>query len=96
MFFVILALLEAGDEAIYPNPGFPIYESMINFTGATAVPSPIREKFKRFALDVDELATLITPTRPSCSSSTVPATRPAVCSTEGESKRLPNWPSSTI
>ncbi len=36
MFFVILALLEAGDEAIYPNPGFPIYESMINFTGATA------------------------------------------------------------
>jgi len=60
MFFVILALLEAGDEAIYPNPGFPIYESMINFTGATAVPSPIREE-KGFALDVDELATLITP-----------------------------------
>ena len=43
MFFVILALLEPGDEAIYPNPGFPIYESMINFTGAKAVPSPIRE-----------------------------------------------------
>jgi aspartate/methionine/tyrosine aminotransferase len=60
MFFVILALLEAGDEAIYPNPGFPIYESMINFTGATAVPSPIREE-KDFALDVDELASLITP-----------------------------------
>ena len=39
MFFVILALLEAGDEAIYPNPGFPIYESMINFTGATAGPA---------------------------------------------------------
>src|SRR3954451_5368814 len=60
MFFVILALLEAGDEAIYPNPGFPIYESMINFTGATAVPAPIREE-KGFALDVEELATLITP-----------------------------------
>jgi len=60
MFFVILALLEAGDEAIYPNPGFPIYESMINFTGATAVPSPIREE-KDFALDVDELEALITP-----------------------------------
>jgi aspartate aminotransferase len=60
MFFVILALLEAGDEAIYPNPGFPIYESMINFTGATAVPSPIREE-KDFALDVDELESLITP-----------------------------------
>jgi aspartate aminotransferase len=43
MFYVILAMLDEGDEAIYPNPGFPIYESMINFTGATAVPSPIRE-----------------------------------------------------
>jgi aspartate/methionine/tyrosine aminotransferase len=60
MFYVILAMLEAGDEAIYPNPGFPIYESMINFTGATAVPSPIREE-KDFALDVDELESLITP-----------------------------------
>jgi aspartate aminotransferase len=60
MFFVILALLEAGDEAIYPNPGFPIYESMINFTGATAVPSPIRES-NGFALDVNELESLITP-----------------------------------
>ena len=60
IFFVILALLEAGDEAIYPNPGFPIYESMINFTGATAVPSPIREE-NDFALDVEELAGLITP-----------------------------------
>jgi aspartate aminotransferase len=60
MFFVILALMEAGDEAIYPNPGFPIYESMINFTGATAVPSPIREE-NDFALDVEELAGLITP-----------------------------------
>jgi aspartate aminotransferase len=60
MFFVILALLEPGDECIYPNPGFPIYESMINFTGATPIPSPIREE-KGFALDVDELASLITP-----------------------------------
>jgi aspartate/methionine/tyrosine aminotransferase len=60
MFFVILALLDEGDEAIYPNPGFPIYESMINFTGARAVPSPLREE-RGFALDVDELASLITP-----------------------------------
>ncbi|MCO5223603.1 MAG: pyridoxal phosphate-dependent aminotransferase [Thermomicrobiales bacterium] len=59
MFFTILALLEAGDEAIYPNPGFPIYESMINFTGAKAVPAPILEKFG-FALDVNELPGLIT------------------------------------
>ncbi|MCC6704530.1 MAG: pyridoxal phosphate-dependent aminotransferase, partial [Thermomicrobiales bacterium] len=60
MFFVILALLEAGDEAIYPNPGFPIYESMINFTGATAVPAPILEE-NDFALDVDGLEALISP-----------------------------------
>jgi aspartate/methionine/tyrosine aminotransferase len=60
MFFTMLALLERGDEAIYPNPGFPIYESMINFTGATPVPVPLREE-RAFALDVEELATLITP-----------------------------------
>src|SRR3954454_14375783 len=60
MFFVILALLETGDEAIYPNPGFPIYESMINFTGATPVPAPLRDE-NAFALDVEELAPLITP-----------------------------------
>ena len=60
MFFTILALLESGDEAIYPNPGFPIYESMINFTGATPVPIPLREE-REFALDVAELASLITP-----------------------------------
>lgn len=59
MFFVILALLEAGDEAIYPNPGFPIYESMINFTGAKAVPAPILEE-NAFALDVEGLEDLIT------------------------------------
>jgi aspartate/methionine/tyrosine aminotransferase len=60
MFFVMLALLEAGDEAIYPNPGFPIYESMIAFSGATPVASPLREA-NAFSLDVDELAGLITP-----------------------------------
>jgi aspartate/methionine/tyrosine aminotransferase len=60
MFFVMLALLEEGDEAIYPNPGFPIYESMINFAGATAVPLPLREE-NDFEADVDELRALITP-----------------------------------
>lgn len=58
MFFLILALLEAGDEAIYPDPGFPIYRSMIDFTGAKAVPIPLREG-SGFSLDVDELASLI-------------------------------------
>ncbi len=59
MFYVILALAEAGDEVIYPNPGFPIYESMINYVGARAVPIPLREE-RQFRLDVDELASLIT------------------------------------
>jgi aspartate/methionine/tyrosine aminotransferase len=60
MFYVLLALAEAGDEIIYPNPGFPIYESMIDFSGATAIPTPLRED-RQFRLDVDELASLITP-----------------------------------
>lgn len=60
MFFVLLALAEAGDEVIYPNPGFPIYESMINFVGATPVAIPLREK-NQFRLDVDELESKITP-----------------------------------
>lgn len=59
MFFLILALLEAGDEAIYPDPGFPIYRSMIDYAGATSVPIPLREE-KEFRLDVDELESLIT------------------------------------
>jgi aspartate aminotransferase len=52
LFFPILALLEPGDEAIYPNPGFPIYESMIRFTGATAVPMPLEES-RGFSFDLD-------------------------------------------
>lgn len=60
MFFTILALVEAGDEVIYPNPGFPIYESMVNFVGATPVPIPLREE-NEFRLDVDELRDKITP-----------------------------------
>lgn len=59
MFYAILALAEPGDEVIYPNPGFPIYESMINFTGARAVPIPLREE-NGFAFDVDEFKKLVT------------------------------------
>src|SRR5437763_13488002 len=58
IFFVILALAEEGDEVIYPNPGFPIYESMINYVGAKPVPIRLREEME-FRLDVDELAGLI-------------------------------------
>ena len=60
MFFTILALADEGDEVVYPNPGFPIYESMIRFAGATPVPWPLREE-NDFAADVDELRTLVTP-----------------------------------
>jgi len=58
IFNTMLALVEEGDEVIYPNPGFPIYESMINYVGAKAVPIPLREE-RDFSLDVDELASLI-------------------------------------
>lgn len=52
MFFSLLALVEPGDEVIYPNPGFPIYESMINFLGATPVPIPLVED-RSFSFDLD-------------------------------------------
>lgn len=60
MSFVMLALVDAGDEVIYPNPGYPIYESMINFTGGTPIPIPLKEELD-FRLDVEELAQRITP-----------------------------------
>jgi aspartate/methionine/tyrosine aminotransferase len=59
IFYTILALADEGDEVIYPNPGFPIYESMINFVGAKAVPIQLREELQ-FRLDVNELKSLIT------------------------------------
>lgn len=58
IFFSILSLAEEGDEIIYPNPGFPIYESMINYVGAKAVPIRLREELE-FRLDLDEFASLI-------------------------------------
>jgi aspartate aminotransferase len=58
IFFTILALIDEGDEVIYPNPGFPIYESMIHYVGGRAVPIRLREE-RDFSLDVNELATLI-------------------------------------
>jgi aspartate/methionine/tyrosine aminotransferase len=59
IFFTITALVDEGDEVIYPNPGFPIYESMINFVGGKAVPIALREE-RDFRLDVNELKSLIT------------------------------------
>jgi aspartate/methionine/tyrosine aminotransferase len=60
MFFAIVMFGEPGMEIIYPNPGFPIYESVIKFSGATAVPMPLKED-KGFAFDADEVLALITP-----------------------------------
>ncbi len=60
MFYTMLALVDEGDEVLYPNPGFPIYESMINFVNG--VPVPIRLLSERdFEIDVDEVAASITP-----------------------------------
>jgi aspartate/methionine/tyrosine aminotransferase len=59
MFFAILALIDPGDEVIYPDPGFPIYESMANYVGGRAVPCPIRQE-NGFRLDPDDLASLVT------------------------------------
>src|SRR5271170_4276113 len=58
IFFTILALIESGDEVIYPNPGFPIYESMVNYSVGKGVPIPLREE-RGFSVDVKELASLI-------------------------------------
>ncbi len=59
MFFLILACIEAGDEVIYPNPGFPIYESAIKYVGGTPVPLQLREE-KDFRFDPDEFRSLVT------------------------------------
>jgi aspartate/methionine/tyrosine aminotransferase len=52
MFFTMLALIEPGDEVIYPDPGFPIYESMVRYTGAVPVPIPLVES-RGFSFDLD-------------------------------------------
>jgi aspartate aminotransferase len=59
MFYALLALIDEGDEVIYPDPGFPIYESMTRYAGGTAVPIPLREE-NDFRLDTDELRSLVT------------------------------------
>lgn len=60
MYFTIMALVNPGDEVIYPNPGFPIYESCIRFNGGIPVPAPLLEE-NDFRLDVDDLKRRITP-----------------------------------
>jgi len=60
MFFVILALVDEGDEVLYPNPGFPIYESMIRYIGGTPVPVRLLEE-RDFVLDVGQLCDRVGP-----------------------------------
>lgn len=60
MFFAILMFGEPGAEILYPNPGFPIYESVINFTGAKAVPIPLVEEFD-FSFNAQSVLDLLTP-----------------------------------
>jgi aspartate/methionine/tyrosine aminotransferase len=60
LFFTVLATCEPGDEVIYPDPGFPIYESAIRWIGATPVPLPLREE-AAFSLDPEALASLLSP-----------------------------------
>jgi aspartate aminotransferase len=58
IFFTILALVNAGDEVIYPDPGFPVYESVINFVNAKGVPLPLREDIE-FRFQIDDLVNAI-------------------------------------
>ena len=60
MFFAILMFGEPGAEILYPNPGFPIYESVINFSGAKAVPIPLLEE-KDFSFSAESVLSLMTP-----------------------------------
>src|SRR5215471_10427872 len=60
MFFTMLALLEPGDEVVYPNPSFPIYESIINFLGAKPVPVPLIEN-RGFSFDLNVLRDGLSP-----------------------------------
>jgi aspartate aminotransferase len=60
MFFTLLAYAQAGDEVIYPNPSFPIYESMINFVGATPVPIPLLEA-NGFSFDMERFEASLSP-----------------------------------
>jgi len=60
LLFVLLACVEPGDEVIYPDPGYPIYQSLVNFVGAVPVPVRLSEE-RAFRIDLDELAALVTP-----------------------------------
>jgi aspartate/methionine/tyrosine aminotransferase len=59
MFYAVMALCQEGDEVLYPDPGFPMYESLPSFVGAKPVPVPLHEEHE-FRMDPDEVAALVT------------------------------------
>lgn len=59
LFYGMMAVIDKGDEVIYPNPGFPIYESVINFLEAVPIPLPLKEE-KEFRFDIADLEARIT------------------------------------
>jgi aspartate/methionine/tyrosine aminotransferase len=59
MFYAVMALCEEGDEVLYPDPGFPMYESITSFAGAAPIPVPLREEHQ-FRMDPEEVSSLIT------------------------------------
>ncbi len=60
LLFLLLACVEPGDEVIYPDPGYPVYASLVDFLHAVGVPIPLREE-RDFRMDLEELAALVTP-----------------------------------
>ncbi len=60
LLFTLLSCIEPGDEVIYPDPGYPVYASLVSFVGARGVPIRLREE-RQFRMDVEELAALVTP-----------------------------------
>ena len=94
MFYAMLALIEEGDEVIYPNPGFPIYESMARYVGGTAVAAPLREA-NDFRMDVDEVASLITPRTKLLITNSPHNPTGSILTDDRHRGASPSWPSST-
>ncbi len=92
MFYAILALIDPGDEVLYPNPGFPIYESMIKYIGGIPIPVRLLED-RAFELDVDQLVNRVGPEDAAHRHQLTPTTPPAAASRSRGCGPSPRWPS---